>query len=65
MVTPDPDSRCARARDPATREGETRGAEADFEEEEAALAELESSSMPAAHAYSWKSVGSRFGWLTK
>ena len=52
---------CARP----TREGETRGAEADFEEAEAALAELDSSSMPAAHAHGWKSVGSRFGWSTK
>ena len=49
-VTPDPDSRCARARDPATRERETRGAEADFEEE-AALAELDSLPMPAAHVH--------------
>ena len=58
-VTPDPDSRCARARDPpASREGETCGAETDFEEEAAALTELDSSSMPAAHVHGWKSVGS-------
>ena len=43
-----------------TREGDTtRGAEADFEEEEAARADPESSSMPAAHNQRGRSVGSR------